>query len=114
MRFVDKYNRNDMSACMWEANINDAKVFVCTLDIESDLEQRIVAQQLNSSIFSYLQSEHFSPRFSCGPRAILGVVPNFRNGSRSSPKELIRGQIQILKTFSFDTSTYSMCSNAAE
>jgi hypothetical protein len=65
MRFVDKFNRNELAACLWETRIGQAKVFVCTLDIESDPKTRIVAQQLRRSLNAYLASEKFNPQFSC-------------------------------------------------
>jgi arylsulfatase A-like enzyme len=65
MRFVDKFNRNDLAACLWETRIGQASVFICTLDIESDLHERIVARQLSQSLREYLSSDKFSPPFSC-------------------------------------------------
>ena len=61
-RFVDKYNRNALPTGIFEAKVGPGKLLVCTLDIESDLEQRIAARQLRRSIEAYLASPNFAPQ----------------------------------------------------
>ena len=61
MSFIDKFNRNAMPTILWEANVGKGKLFVCTLDIETDLDQRPVAQTLRNSILSYMNSAAFEP-----------------------------------------------------
>lgn len=60
-RFIDKFNRNALPAGIFEFAYGQGKVLVCTLDIESDLENRIVAAQLRESILQYMQSVDFNP-----------------------------------------------------
>ncbi len=62
MQFIDKYNRNSLPAIMWEAQVGNGSLLVCTLDIESEPETRIAAAQLKRSIMSYVSSPEFSPR----------------------------------------------------
>jgi hypothetical protein len=61
MQFVDKFNRNDLPAILWETKIGKGSLFVCSLDIESDPDKRIVAAQLKSSILDYVGSDDFDP-----------------------------------------------------
>jgi hypothetical protein len=61
MSFIDKFNRNAMPAILWEANVGKGKLFVCTLDIETGLDQRPVAQALRNSILSYMNAATFEP-----------------------------------------------------
>jgi hypothetical protein len=61
MRFIDKYNRNSLPAILWETQVGGGKLLVCTLDIESRAQERIVAAQLKRSILAYMNSDRFSP-----------------------------------------------------
>ncbi len=61
-RFIDKFNRNALPAGIFEFGFEQGKALVCTLDIESDLENRIVAAQLRESIIEYMESELFNPQ----------------------------------------------------
>lgn len=60
-RFIDKFNRNALPAGLFEFAFGRGKVLVCTLDIESELHQRIVAAQLRASIVQYMKSDDFNP-----------------------------------------------------
>jgi len=61
LRFVDKYNRNALPAALWEAKVGPGKLFVCTLDITSNLDKRHAARQLRRSVLGYLASDRFQP-----------------------------------------------------
>ncbi|MDQ8198005.1 discoidin domain-containing protein [Pelagicoccus enzymogenes] len=63
MQFIDKYNRNSLPAIMWEAKVGPGKLFVCTLDLDSDPERRIVARQLKASLLDYIGGKAFAPDF---------------------------------------------------
>ena len=61
MRFIDKFNRNALPAILWEAKIGKGKLFVCTLDIETELHQKPVAKALRNSILAYMNGNAFDP-----------------------------------------------------
>jgi hypothetical protein len=61
-RFVDKYNRNALPAAIFEAKVGTGRLLVCTLDITTDLDQRIAARQLRRSVVAYLKSDRFRPQ----------------------------------------------------
>jgi hypothetical protein len=62
LRFVDKFNRNAMPAALFEARVGQGSLLVCTLDIASDLDNRIAARQLRTSILDYVSGSGFHPR----------------------------------------------------
>ncbi|HEX3628438.1 MAG TPA: glycoside hydrolase family 2 [Verrucomicrobiae bacterium] len=62
LRFVDKFNRNAMPCAIFEATVGRGRLLVCTLDISSDLDSRIVARQLRRSILGYMGGKRFEPR----------------------------------------------------
>jgi hypothetical protein len=61
-RFVDKFNRNALPAGIFEVKIGSGRLLVCTLDISSDLEHRVVARQLRRSIADYMAGSAFNPK----------------------------------------------------
>jgi Glycosyl hydrolases family 2, sugar binding domain/Glycosyl hydrolases family 2 len=61
-RFVDKFNRNALPAAIFEAKVDAGKLLVCTLDISSDLDNRIAARQLRRSILDYMAGDKFQPQ----------------------------------------------------
>ena len=78
LRFVDKYNRNALPAALWEAKDGTGKLFVCTLDITSDLENRHAARQLRRSVFEYLGSDRFQPSTNLDPAALDSLFKAIR------------------------------------
>ncbi|MFG0288905.1 MAG: GDSL-type esterase/lipase family protein [Rhodopirellula sp. JB044] len=67
MQFIDKYNRNSLPAILWETRVGEGSLMVCTLDLETDPQNRIAATQLKRSILGYLQSNRFAPRSEMTP-----------------------------------------------
>lgn len=61
LTFVDKFDRNALPAAIWEVKSGPGKLLVCTLDISTDLQKRIVARQLRQSILTYMGSDDFNP-----------------------------------------------------
>ncbi len=60
-RFVDKFNRNGLPTALFEARVGEGKLFVCTLDLERDLENRPAAARLRASLMEYVGSPAFAP-----------------------------------------------------
>ncbi len=66
-RFVDKFNRNALTAAIFEARVGNGQLLVCTLDISNHLDSRITARQLRRSILNYMASDKFQPRDELSP-----------------------------------------------
>ena len=60
-RFIDKYDRNALPAAIFEARVGKGKLLVCTLDVTSQPNQRIVARQLYRALKKYAASSEFEP-----------------------------------------------------
>ena len=86
LRFVDKYNRNALPAALWEAKVGSGKLFVCTLDITSNLENRRAARQLRRSLLEYLGSDRFQPITSLEPTVLDSLFKSilFRASAESA------------------------------
>jgi hypothetical protein len=78
LRFVDKYNRNALPAALWEAKVGPGKLFICTLDITSNLANRHAARQLRRSLLAYLGSDHFQPVAALDPAALASLFKAVR------------------------------------
>jgi hypothetical protein len=66
-RFVDKFNRSALPCAIFEAKVGKGRLLVCTLDISSELDSRIVARQLRRSILNYMAGNRFEPRDEINP-----------------------------------------------
>lgn len=58
---IDTWFLNRRLAMLFEAKVGKGKLMVCSIDLDSDLEQRPVARQLKQSILNYMASDQFSP-----------------------------------------------------
>jgi hypothetical protein len=72
-RFVDKFNRNALPCAIFEAKVGKGRLLVCTLDISSDLDSRIVARQLRRSILDYMAGDEFNPRNELSPEELKAL-----------------------------------------
>ena len=89
LRFVDKYNRNALPVALWEAKVGPGKLFVCTLDITSDPENRRAARQLRRSLLEYLGSDRFQPGTRLDPAVLdtLFKTVRFRASAETAAPE---------------------------
>jgi hypothetical protein len=71
MQFIDKFNRNALPSILWECKVGSGTLMVCTLDIESDPEERLVARQLKTSILGYLGGDRFTPSARLSPQQLV-------------------------------------------
>jgi len=57
-----------------EARVGDGRLLVSSIDLESDLDRRLVARQLRSSLLRYLQSDAFRPVAAIDAEQVRGLV----------------------------------------
>lgn len=60
---IDTWFINRKIGMLFEVNVLNGKLIVCSADLKGDWENRPVAQQLYTSILRYMQSEKFRPAF---------------------------------------------------
>ena len=61
---IDDWNRNYKLGLIFEAKVGRGKLLVSSADLENDLDNRIVARQLRSSILNYMAGAKFDPKSS--------------------------------------------------
>lgn len=62
MQPIDTWHVSRKCGMIVEANVLNGKVLITTIDINSNLEKRVVARQLRKSILLYMNSEAFKPQ----------------------------------------------------
>lgn len=64
---IDDWNRNYKLGMIFEAKVGRGKLLVSSVDLENDLNERIVAGQLRKSILDYMASAKFNPQVAVSP-----------------------------------------------
>ena len=61
LQIIDHPVRNDKLGAIMETRVGKGRLLICTLDILSSPEERVVARQLKYSILTYMNSADFHP-----------------------------------------------------
>ena len=89
---IDTWFLSRKIGMLFEANVLNGKLIMTTMDITSDLDNRIAARQMRESILSYMQSDLFNPRLSINPQLITDLftktAPKIDMFTNDSPDEL--------------------------
>ena len=58
---IDTWFENRRLGLLFEAKIGNGRLMVSSMDLASDLDQRLVARQMHQSLVAYMESEDFAP-----------------------------------------------------
>jgi beta-galactosidase len=67
---IDDWNRNYKLGLILEAKVGNGKLMVASADIETNLNERIVARQLRRSLLDHMASSRFDPKVEVTPEQI--------------------------------------------
>ncbi len=70
---IDSWKINRKLALIAEAKVGKGKLLICSIDIESNLENRPATRQFRQSLINYLKSSDFNPQWQIKPEAIAEV-----------------------------------------
>ena len=73
VRPIDTWFRSRRLASMFECRVGSGKLFVTTMDLDTDLEGRLAARQLREGVMAYLGSDAFEPAVEVEPDLIRGL-----------------------------------------
>ena len=59
---------------LFEARVGDGGILICSMDLERDLDRRLVARQMRSSVLRYLQSDAFQPAATISDETVRQLV----------------------------------------
>lgn len=67
---IDTWHLSRKLGMVVEANVLNGKLFMTTMDIDSNLDRRIVAKRMRNAILSYMGSDNFKPSLTLEPTVI--------------------------------------------
>jgi hypothetical protein len=70
---IDDWNDCRKLGLVFEASVGKGKILICSIDIDTDLENRITARQLRYSLLSYMSSDKFNPQTNLTFEQIKGL-----------------------------------------
>ena len=73
VRVIDDWFYNRSLGLVFEVRVGKGKLLVSSIDLHSDLENRIEAKQLLLSLTNYMAGNQFSPKVTLEPKAILDL-----------------------------------------
>jgi hypothetical protein len=59
---IDTWFENRRLGLLFEASVGGGRLMVCSMDLGSDLENRLVARQMRHSLLRYMSGDQFNPR----------------------------------------------------
>jgi hypothetical protein len=71
---IDTWFENRRLGLLFEARIGRGALLVCSMDLHSDLDGRLVARQMRHSLLRYMSSDQFRPRVSVDATAIRAIL----------------------------------------
>ena len=91
---IDTYEHNRKLGIAWEAHVAKGNLFVLSIDIRKEMEQRPASLQLLNSIKQYVASEQFAPKTTVAEHEIdaLFAAPaneGKENGTSAAVKQLL-------------------------
>jgi hypothetical protein len=94
---IDTWFLSRKIGMLFEANVLNGRLMMTTMDIDKDLDNRIVARQMRAAILDYMNSDAFRPETTVAPSQIsdlyhkvAGKVDSYTNGSPDELKPKIQ------------------------
>lgn len=90
---IDTWFLSRRLAMLFEANVGNGKLMVCSIDLKNGLDSRLSARQLKQSLFSYMQSDKFVPAQKLEPAHIVALFEEaakqkIEMGTKDAPDEI--------------------------
>ena len=89
---IDTWHISRKLGMLIEANVLKGKLLMTTMDISSDLDNRLVARQMRQAILRYMQSDDFKPAITLQPQIITDFFtkdgPKVDMHTKASPADL--------------------------
>ena len=89
---IDTWHVSRKLGMLVEANVLGGKLLMTTMDVTTDLENRVVARQMRKAILDYMASADFSPSLTLKPEVIQNLFtkdgPQVSMFTKDSPDEL--------------------------
>jgi hypothetical protein len=80
VQVIDDWTTNRKLGLAFEARVGKGKIFVCSVDLQSDLDSDPVRRQFRVSLLDYLAGPDFKPKWEV-PLARLQSLTKIQDGS---------------------------------
>lgn len=80
---VDNFTKNRRLGLVFEAQVGKGKLMVSSIDLQKDIDKRLVSRQLRASLLAYMRSDAFRPK----QRLEAEVLDGFFGGQQKKPGE---------------------------
>ncbi len=70
---IDDWNNCRKLALLFEASVGTGKILVCSIDVQTDLQNRLTVRQLRHSLLAYMASGRFNPQAKLAFEQIKGL-----------------------------------------
>ncbi|RED47818.1 sugar-binding domain-containing protein [Seonamhaeicola aphaedonensis] len=70
---IDSWKINRKLALLTEAKVGKGNLIICSIDIETDLENRPVTKLLRNNLLKYISSDSFNPKVTVGVKTIQEI-----------------------------------------
>ena len=67
---IDTWHLSRKLGMVVEANVLNGKLFMTTMDLDSNLDKRVVAKRMRNAVLNYMASEDFNPTITLKPEVI--------------------------------------------
>jgi len=74
VQVIDDWFENRRLGLLWEAKVGAGRLMVCSMDLKSNLDQRLVARQLRRSLLDYMASDEFKPAVEVETRVVEAII----------------------------------------
>lgn len=74
VRIIDDWVTNRRLALLFEAKVGEGSILVSGADLVNDLETRLEARQLKSSLINYISGDNFNPKVSLTSNEIVSII----------------------------------------
>jgi hypothetical protein len=70
---IDTWFENRRLGLLFETKVGNGKLVVCSMDLSTDLKQRLAARQMRQSLVAYMESDAFAPGVSLKIEQVLDL-----------------------------------------
>ena len=67
---IDTWHLSRKLGMVVEANVLNGKLFMTTMDLDTDLDKRVVAKRMRNAVLDYMASDDFKPTITLTPETI--------------------------------------------
>jgi hypothetical protein len=109
---IDDWNRNYKLGMLFEARVGNGRLVVSTADLESRLDERVVARQLRKSVLDYMAGPAFQPKTTVPPSEFRATLFDTRVMKKLGAKA--SGWPDAANAVDGDPNTYALLSVKGE